>query len=125
MLRACRRVLRSGGRLAFLTIEPTPGLSRSDRRRAHRVGPVAVAVRTDYPSLLASAGFTGIGSTNLTDEYLSTQSAWIAAISKREGAIRAIVGDADFEERMQSRRDTVRAIEGGLLSRFMYWAVRP
>ena len=43
MLRACRRILRPGGRTAFFTIHPATGLTATQRRRASRDGPIAVA----------------------------------------------------------------------------------
>lgn len=118
-------MLRPGGRLAFLTIQPTPELSAADRRRAHRVGPVGVAVRTSYPSLLNTAGFVDIGEADLTADYLTTQKAWIESTEHHADAVREAMGEADYEERMRSRRESQAAIEGGLLSRFMYWAERP
>lgn len=124
MLRACRQVLRPGGRLAFLTIQPTPGLESSRRRRAHHLGPSAVALPTSYQSLLRTAGFSDIAATDLTAEYASTQRRWIAATERNATAIREMVGDDAYEERSESRHQTLQAIGDGLLSRFMYTAVR-
>ena len=39
VLRACRQLLRPGGRLAFTTIHASPDLDPIRRRRAHRAGP--------------------------------------------------------------------------------------
>ena len=124
MLRACRRVLRRGGRLAFFVIEPAAGLSGAARRRAHAVGPPAVAVRTGYPSLLRSAGFERISITDVTEEYRITQRAWQDASRRREGALRAAIGDDVYEDEVARRRRTRRAIDDGLLARTLYTAVR-
>lgn len=110
--------------MAFLTIQATPGLSPAERRRAHAAGPPAVAVRTSYPSLLRSAGFTHVVATDRTAEYRITQAAWIAATERRADAIRAIVGDQLYDERAQERAGTVAAIDAGLLARFLYTATR-
>ena len=125
MLRASRRVLRPGGRTAFLTIEPAPGLTTRERRRAVEVGPPAVAVRTSYLSLLRSAGFSEIGSDDRTDEYRTAQAAWIEAVSRREAAIRPIMGGDAFDERLRDRQRALAAIDEGLLIRVLYWASRP
>ncbi len=124
VLRACRRVLRPGGRIAFLTIEPTLGLDPPTRRRAHRLGPAAVAVPTSYPSLLRSAGFVDIDRVDLTDEYHSTQLRWIDATERNASAIREAMGTELYEERLANRFLTLHAIEEGLLSRHRYTATR-
>ena len=83
-----------------------------------------MAVPTSYRSLLKSAGFAEIEALDLTSDYLATQTAWIHAIDQRADAIRTILGNAEYDERMRDRRNTRAAIETGLLSRFMYWAKR-
>jgi len=125
VLSASHRVLRPGGRLAFHVIEPTPGLARPARRRAHRVGPEAVAVSTSYENLLRSAGFVDISVTELTSEYAFTLGRWIEASERRESAIREVVGSDVFEERATSRLERLRAIEDGILARTQYAATRP
>ena len=102
-----------------------PGLSERDRRRAHRAGPWAVAVRTSYESLLLSAGFEDVGTADRTPEYRVTQAKWIAAVSKRETDFRRIMGDAAYAERLQERQRTLVAIDSGVLGRFLYWATKP
>ena len=79
MLRECRRVLRPDGVLAFHAIEAAAGLDLSTRRKAHRAGPPAVAVRTSYQSLLHTAGFRDVEVTDLTAEYLATVRRLVAA----------------------------------------------
>ena len=125
MLRACRRVLRPGGRTAFHTIQPTPGLTPYRRSKAHAAGPVAVAVPTSYESLLRTAGFVDVTATDLTAEYRATQQRWIDATHRREGDLRRAMGDELFDERATNRSQTLAAIDDGLLSRFLYTATRP
>ena len=122
VLRACRRTLRPGGRLAFLTILPAPGLASNARRRANRLGPVAVAVRTSYPNLLRSAGFSDVRDDDLTEDYRSTLLRWIAATNRREADIRAATGDDLYDERAENRQRTLEAIDAGLLQRRLYTA---
>lgn len=75
--------------------------------------------------MLHSAGFVEIGMEDRTEDYQATQAAWIEAMSRREAAIRPIVGDEAFDQRLRDRRRTLTAIEDGLLVRVMYWATRP
>jgi len=124
VLRASRRVLRPGGRLAFHTIEVPPGLSAAKRRRASLIGPPGVAVRTTYPSLLRSAGFIEIDEVDVTTEYLATHRRWLAATLRHEEGLRSVLGDDGVHEGIERRRRTVDAIEGGLLSRTLYSATR-
>lgn len=124
MLRACRQALRPGGRLGFLTIQPTPGLEPSQRRKAHRVGPAAVALRADYESLLRTARFSDIVATDITAAYEATQRGWIDATARHAAGLRRAVGDDLFDERARNRQQTLAAIREGLLSRFMYTAIR-
>ena len=102
-----------------------PDLSAADRRRAHRAGPWAVAVRTSYESMLRNAGFEDIRKADRTAEYRVTQASWIAAVGKRETDFRRIMGDAAYEERLLERQGTLVAIDSGVLGRFLYWANLP
>jgi hypothetical protein len=124
VLRASRRALRPGGRLAFHTIELSPGLSAAGRRRAISIGPPAVTVRTTYLSLLRSAGFIEVDAVDLTAEYLATQRRWLAATLQHEVGLRDALGDDVVREAIERRRRTVGAIEEGLLQRTLYAAKR-
>jgi hypothetical protein len=111
--------------MALTTIEPTPGLDTSDRHRAHRAGPVAVAVRTSYPSLFDSAGFIGVEHIDLTVEYRATLVAWIDARSRRADEIAATIGEQALRDRFANSDRALRAIDDGLLKRSLYTAFRP
>ena len=75
MLRANRRLLKRGGKLAFLTIEVAGDLGKRDRRRAAATGPPAIATRSTYPSLLRSAGLADIDRIDVTADYRVTDAA--------------------------------------------------
>jgi hypothetical protein len=124
VLRASRRVLRPGGRLAFHTIELPPGLTPAKQRRAISIGPPAVAVRTTYLGLLRSAGFNEVEAVDQTAEYLSTQHRWLAATLRHEKGLRSALGSDAVEEGIGRRRRTADAIEEGLLLRTLYTATR-
>ncbi len=124
VLRATRRLLALGGRTAFLTIQPVPGLPARERRRASRVGPPGAAVRTSYESLLRSAGFCDVRVQDRTEEYRDALAGWIVALGSRESEVRELIGDETYEERTRSRRQTLNAVEDGILGRFLYSATR-
>jgi cyclopropane fatty-acyl-phospholipid synthase-like methyltransferase len=125
VLRACRHLLRPGGRLAFTTIHPAPGLDARQRRRAHRAGPVDIATRADYPTLIARAGFAGIVQVDVSRDYATTQRAWYEANERHAEAIRRLTSDAEFAQSQADRRLTADAIAAGILRRSLFTAVRP
>ncbi len=125
MLSACRRILKPGGRTAFLTIEAAPGLSKADRRRANAAGPPGVAMPTSYVSILQSLRFEAITATDLTTEYRTTQRHWIDASLRHQDGLQAAMGDQAFEDRVTNRQVTLDAAEEGLLRRVLYTARRP
>jgi hypothetical protein len=125
VLRASRRLLRPGGRTAFLTIHPTPGLDARQRRRAHRDGPVAVASHIPNADLLARAGFVEIEEIDRTSEFETTARAWIEQTDRHYDAVCELVGTADVDQRQAERRTLLGAVEDGLLRRTLLVAARP
>ena len=125
MLRALRRLLRPGGRIALTTIYVAPGLAPAARRRAHRSGPRAVASRATQPRLLASAGFVDIDEVDLTSEFAATGWAWFNEWADHADELMQLEGRAAFEERQRDRQVQLAAIEDGLLRRGLFSATRP
>jgi hypothetical protein len=117
VLRACKRLLRPGGRIAYFTIFTTPGLSKRDHRRAVRQGPRAVASRREQAELLEAAGLVEVVETDVTADFLETARRWVRYASKFEGDLRSTLGDTLFDEQQTDRRAMIAAIEEGLLSR--------
>ena len=125
MLRALKRLLPPGGRIALTTIYVTPGLPAAARRRAHRSGPRAVASRTSQPRLLASAGFVDIDEVDLTSEFAVTGWAWFNEWAAHTEEVIQVEGQTAFDERQRDRQVQLRAIEDGLLRRGLFAATRP
>jgi hypothetical protein len=124
VLRACRRLLRPGGRIAYFTIFTTPGLSKAEHRRAVRLGPRAVASERNQTDLLEAAGFVSIDVTDVTPDFLDTARRWLTHASELEGELRSALGNALFDEQQESRLDIITAVEQGLLARALFVAAR-
>lgn len=120
MLRACRRVLRPDGWMAFHVIFVASGLSEEDAARADAAGPPYVSAAGSYTELLASAGFGEIDELDLTDQYRLTAAAWFRESVRAARQLEEIFGVEEFRQRQQEREETLAAIEGGLLRRWLF-----
>lgn len=106
------------------TIELAPDVPRAVRRRMGDGVPRAIATRRPYRELLASAGFTGIGSRDVTVDYRETADAWLAEARRHVEALQEAFGPAEVGDLLATRETTVEHIEAGHLRRWLYWADR-
>ena len=118
-------MLRPSGRTAFFTIHPVPGLTRAQRRRASRDGPIAVAAARPHRQLLQAAGFTQVTETDCTAEFAATARAWLRHWDAGHADLAALLGEQAFADRQTDRRAQLRAIEDGILARSLLTARRP
>jgi len=125
VLRACRRVLRPGGRLAFYTIHPARRLTAAQRRRVSRDGPVAVATPRPHHEMLSAAGFVEVRERDVTEAFLVTLEGWIEAFDAWRDHLVRLLGEDAFEERQADRRAHVAVAEEGLLRRSLFVATAP
>lgn len=123
MLRASRRLLRAGGRLAFFTIQVAPGLATADHRRAVIAGPPSVAGK-DGAELLEQAGFVEVFEEDVTAAYLDTARAWRAARLEHRDELRPLDPQA-YDERLVHGTEAIEAIERGWLRRTLLVATSP
>ena len=110
--------------MAFTVVEAAPGLTPAQRRRVRRFGPVAVRTRSDYPSMLASAGFVDVVVDDRSERYGAMQRRWIDATVRREDELRAVLGESVYEARIAERHGSLAAIDDGVLLRRLYVARR-
>ena len=78
VLEACRRVIRDDGRMVFIVIWITPGLSDTDHKRAVQAAPSFGESETDYPTLLEQTGWTLTDCLDVSEGYGS----WTGAVKK-------------------------------------------
>jgi SAM-dependent methyltransferase len=122
VLRACRRLLRPGGRIGFYSIVESPGLSAAARRRARAAGPRAVAMRSDHRRLLRAAGFGDITESDVTAAFAATAAAWLAETEPYTAELSRLEPPGTFAQRQADRRRMLAAIHAGLLRRVLVLA---
>lgn len=122
MLRACRRVLKPGGRLVFDVVSvPESLVGHNDLEGDY--GFVATAV--PYLEMLTQAGFVDFGSEDTTSGYLKVAGRWLDAARELEPELREAMGDGVFDDKYSSRVESYTMIESGELGRTLYWATKP
>jgi len=115
-LAECRRVLLTGGRIAFSDWIATARLSEGERRRLHEwMAAVTLQSIGGYKALLAGAGFVAIGVEDLSVE-------WVGILRKRLEMFRGIradsvarLGQARYDEYDQLYAFFVGLVETGRL----------
>ncbi len=122
VLRACRGVIRSGGRMVFTVIFPKPGLSSADHDRAVESGPRFVETALAYPAMLRQAGWVITDHADLTAEYAQTVRRLLREEEAHADELRGLYGEAEFSERLAGRRRKIRVLEEGLLRRELFAA---
>ena len=117
LIRECARVLRAGGRMAFLSIHPAADLTPWQRRRASRDGPVHVALSRPHRELLARAGFRNTAEYDLTEEFFAVSQNWIEQWDLHRADMEALWGRDAYQQRQRERPTQLRATQLGLLRR--------
>ncbi len=125
MLRACRRVLKPRGPIAFYTIYIPLGPPEPERREAAHATHAGNYSRSAPDRLLATAGFTQIETRDLTEEFLATAIAWRTAWKAHEEEARRELGDSAYEEAHATRANNIAMVNRGLLRRALFTARRP
>jgi cyclopropane fatty-acyl-phospholipid synthase-like methyltransferase len=125
VLRACRRLLRPGGRMAFTTIYVPDDLEPRQHRIGVRAGPWQVATRRSYRELVAQAGFERIVEVDVSGDYATTQRAWLEQNEAHADAMQNLISEDDFRAAQRDRRRALDAITVGLLKRSLFSATAP
>ena len=124
-LRKCYEALRPGGRMAFYTIYIPEGLSARDYERAKRSRGRNLASRKPYMSLMRDAGFEDVRVFDATRAFGATSRRWHEQSARFEQELRALIGDAKFEDDQRSRLTTLRAVSDGIVARGLFVGTRP
>jgi SAM-dependent methyltransferase len=122
VLKECRRIIRSDGRMVFTVISIASGLSPSDHERAVDAGPPFKAIDAEYPRMLEEAGWRLTDYIDLTDDYAAAVRRMLLNEEDHADALIRLVGDAEFSDRLARRRRTLRALDEKLLRRELFGA---
>jgi SAM-dependent methyltransferase len=123
VLKECRRLIRSAGRMVFSVISIAPSLSRAEHERATAAGPPFKAVSSDYPRMLQDAGWRLIEAFDLTTSYATCVGQRLAAEEAQADALIAILGEGEFADLILRRRRAAEASASGLLRRELFAAL--
>ncbi len=121
-LKACRDVIKPGGRMLFSVILVTPGLGKNDYRQAVACGPTFIAADEEYPALLRAAGWNLTEQIDLTTEF--TKVLRIAQeLDQRYGEeLEQVLGPDEVARRQARHRENLIGVERGWLRRELFAA---
>ncbi|MFQ5954253.1 MAG: class I SAM-dependent methyltransferase [Kiloniellales bacterium] len=120
VLRDCRRVVRTGGRMVFTVISVAPGIASPDYRRALEAGPPFVEAPVEYPIMLKQAGWKITYHADLTAEYVESARRLLREQEARAARLKELLGEAQLTERLAGHRATLGVLEQGLLRRDLF-----
>jgi cyclopropane fatty-acyl-phospholipid synthase-like methyltransferase len=120
VLAACRRVIRASGRMVFSVISVAPGLTPGAYARAVENGPEFIEAESDYATLLAETGWTLLERQDLTGDYAASCRRQIQADEEMAVDLRALLGAAEFEERLAGWHAKLAVLGEGLLRRELF-----
>ena len=123
VLESCRRVLAPDGRMLFTVISVAPGLSESDRRRAVASGPTFIDAEADYPTLLDVTGWDIVERDDITALYAESCRRQLDADESHETDLVALLGTAEYDDRVSEWRNKLVALGDGLLQRELFLVV--
>ena len=122
VLRACRRAIQRGGRMAFTVISIAPNLSSAGSQRAAASGPPFVKAPAGYSELLRRTGWSIEHHADLTAAYADSMRRLQRAEEARADRLSELLGEAEVSERLAGRPASIRVIDERLLLRELFVA---
>ena len=123
VLKSCRRVVRSGGKMVFSVIYITPNITAAACEQAKAGGPPFVESPASYPDMLQEAGWEIVDQIDQTAEYLESIRRHIAGQKSYANKIAKTFGKDEASERFARKRATVSALVNDLLRRELFEVV--
>ena len=120
VLKDCRRVIRSGGRMVFTVISITPNLTSVDHLRAIELGPPFVDTVTEYSTMLGESGWHVVDCEDLTHEYAATMRLYLQEYEAQADELENLMGKEEFAARVTRMTAKIEATNEGLFRRNLY-----
>lgn len=105
--------------MAFITVEISPGLAKTQHRKAAVRGPRAVVSKKPADELMIAARFTDVAVHDVTEDFLRTARSWFKGFDEYRHDLEQVLGAEEWTERQTDRRSMIEAIEEGLLRRLI------
>jgi hypothetical protein len=117
-------VLRIGGRLASVVIEPAVGLGEAGMARARMLGPGNLTTSGRLAHHVEAAGLAVVSEEDWTGELASLLRALLEGLRSEEDMLRAAEGDEVYEHEFEKKHSLLTGVEEGLLVRTFVLAAR-
>ena len=117
LLRECRRVVTTSGRMHFSVIRPSDGLSPADHQRAVETGPPFVDVPEGYSRLLHESGWCVADRVDISAEYGSCLENLVAGLKRNTPALREVYGAHELRDLWRHRAEQYDLVRLGILQR--------
>lgn len=106
--------------MAFTVISLSPGLSSAAHKRALANAPDFVETEASYTTLLEESGWRPADYQDLTNAYRASCARQICADEEFKEGLAQLLGRDEAEERLESWRSKLRAIDDGLFRRELF-----
>ena len=117
-------MLRDGGRIASVVIEPAEGLGAEALERARALGPGDLTTNGSLSHQAEAAGLTVLSREDWTEELATLLLTLLTGLHADESALRMAEGDEVYEHEVEKKRSLLRGVREGLLVRTFVLAVR-
>ncbi|MCZ6863368.1 MAG: class I SAM-dependent methyltransferase [Alphaproteobacteria bacterium] len=120
VLAECRRTVADKGRMIFSVISVAPDLSEIDRARAIETGPPYVASAIGYGEMFERTGWETVETVDLMAQFLKSATTFLEVDRENRADLAELLGEEDYEQRLQKDRDLIDAITRGILRRDLH-----
>ena len=123
VLKACREVVHSDGKMVFTVISISPDLSETDYQKAVESGPSFIAADDSYANLLGIAGWELADQVDLSVSFLDTLRVMLRNELGYAEELENLLGKEETLRRLTRSRESIYGVEHGLIRRELYHVV--